>query len=88
MKFFMRLLTFAVTVVASFNAFAACKQTASTQEKKFLCSDGTIQLISLEDQHVVIKTFNPETQSWSEQRFPAIEGLSLDQVSVAIQSNG
>jgi len=78
----------AVTACFAFDALAACQQTHSDAGKRFVCADGTIQLIALHDQQVVIRTYNPDTKSWSEQRFPAIDGLTLDQVNIAIQSSG
>jgi hypothetical protein len=80
-----------VAVVISLKAgesFATCQQTRSETGRKFVCADGTIQLIELRAHKVFIRTYNPDTKSWSEQTFPAIDGLTLDQVSVAIQSSG
>lgn len=87
----MRVLLFLVVTVVSHaagQAHASCRATPVVEGKKFVCADGTIQLISLEQSEVIIKTFNPESRSWSEQRFPAIDGLSLEQVSVAVQASG
>lgn len=78
----------AVAALTSHGAFASCQQTRTDTGKRFVCADGTIQLIALQSEHVVIRTYNPDTKSWSEQRFPAIDGLTLDQVSIAIQSSG
>lgn len=73
---------------AAFDAYAACQQTQSLEGKKFVCADGTVQLIALRGEEVVIKTYSPESRSWSEQRFPAIDGVSLEQISIAVQSSG
>lgn len=77
----------AVVSLAAGQAHAGCRSLPDVHGKKFVCDDGTVQHISLEQSEVVIKTFNPESRSWSEQRFPAIDGLSLEQVSVAVQAS-
>lgn len=78
----------AVLSLGSLHAEASCRGVNEGDIRKFVCSDGTIQNISLVDGQIVIKTYNPETKSWSENRFPAADGITLDTVSISVRQGG
>lgn len=77
-----------VLVSGSAYASAQCRALKEAGGHKFLCSDGSIQKVSLLGGQIVIKTYNPETKSWSESRFPASEGISLDTVNISVRQGG
>lgn len=72
----------------SFQAEANCIAKNEGQFRKFVCADGTIQKIAIQDGQVVILTFSPETKKWSESSFPAPYGTTLDALSVSLNQGG
>jgi hypothetical protein len=84
LKFF----SVAVLVVGSAYAEASCNAVNERDARKFVCADGTIQSIVLVDGQVVIRTYSPETKTWSESRFPAADGISIDTVSISVRQGG
>jgi hypothetical protein len=65
-------------------ASGACKQHNSDNQKQFSCADGTIKKISVDNEQLVIKTYHPESKSWTEDRFPVSSGLSLDSMNLSV----
>ncbi|MBM3383230.1 MAG: hypothetical protein FJY29_12465 [Betaproteobacteria bacterium] len=84
----MKLFMVAVVSLGSAYAEASCRGLNEGNIRKFVCSDGTVQNISLVDGQIVIKTYNPETKTWSESRFPAADGITLDTVSISVRQGG
>ena len=69
----------------SLQAEANCFSRIEGKFKRFVCSDGTVQKVSIENEQIVVKTYSPESRKWSEVRFPAPVGATVDTVNVSFQ---
>jgi hypothetical protein len=65
----------------------SCKLFNFVHEKQFNCSDGTIKKISILNEQLIVRTFNPETKVWNESRYPVAPGVSLDSINVSVMLN-
>lgn len=77
-----------LVVIVSAQAEANCRGISEGDIKKFVCSDGTIQNISMANGFIIVRTYNPESKTWSEARFPAADGVNLETVSISVQQGG
>lgn len=68
-------------------AEANCKVFNVGYSKQFKCPDGSVQSIELIKEQLIVRTFNPETKSWSEQRFAVAPEMTLDNVNISVMMN-
>lgn len=65
----------------------SCKVFNLGYERQFNCSDGTIKKISIMNEQLVVRTFNPESKAWNESRFPIVAGMTLDSINISVMLN-
>ncbi len=87
-KLFTAAVALFLVVFVSAQAEASCRGISEGDIKKFVCSDGTIQNISMANGFIIVRTYNPESKTWSEARFPAADGVNLETVSISVQQGG
>lgn len=86
MRWWLALTLFVVSSFAQ-TAEANCKVFNVGYSKQFKCPDGSVQSIEIIKQQLIVRTFNPETKSWSEQRFNVAPEMTLDNVNISVMMN-